>query len=505
MHNLDPNPLSAALFSAFDALPASKPLLSGHGKSYCVSEIKQTIAALVQRLHCQPGHVVGLLADNGPAWAWADLATLQAGRVQLPLPAFFSDAQLRHALNRTQTDLVLTDQAARIIALDLGFSIVDSGQGLTLLRRRADFSHVKAAIFPPGTVKISFTSGSTGQPKGVCLSALGLLDTAQAIVATLADLPLAKHLAVLPLALLLENVAGLYAPLLRATEIVLPPLADLGWRGMGGFDARQLAHQVDFIQPNSLILLPELLKFWTLALQSEHRTAPACLQFVAVGGARCDVRLLTDARALGLPAYEGYGLTECGSVVSLNRAGADQLGSVGQPLSHIKIHINAAGEILIKNRAFLGYLSEEASTPTVAPETFPSGDLAQIDQNNFLTLSGRQKNLLITSYGRNISPEWVEAALLAAPEIAQAMTLGDARPWLAALLVPMPGVEQAVLARAVARINATLPEYARINNWIQCKPFTAHDGLLTGNGRPIRSALMRRYATEIESIYLSKE
>jgi long-chain acyl-CoA synthetase len=94
---------------------------------------------------------------------------------------------------------------------------------------------VSPVELPPGTAKISYTSGSTGTPKGVCLTADGLLDTARAVKTRLADLTIERHLAVLPLALLLENSAGIYAPLLRGAEIHLPPLASLGWQGMSGF------------------------------------------------------------------------------------------------------------------------------------------------------------------------------------------------------------------------------------------------------------------------------
>ena len=176
--------------------------------------------------------MLGVLADNGPPWAIADLAALKTGTAHLPLPPFFSASQITHALNESGADLVLTDQAERIDALDLGFVREDTWNGLRLLRRPAGRGGL-----PAGTAKLSFTSGSTGAPKGVCLSAEGLLDTARAVCARLADLPIDRHLAVLPLALLLENVAGIYAPLLRGAQIHLPGLQSLGWRGMAGFDS----------------------------------------------------------------------------------------------------------------------------------------------------------------------------------------------------------------------------------------------------------------------------
>ena len=121
-------------------------------------------------------------------------------------------------------------------------------------------SGAPAASTPQSPFYIGFTSGSTGAPKGVCLSRDGLLDTARAVHERLADLPLERHLAVLPLALLLENVAGVYAPLLRGMPVHLPPLAELGWAGMQGFDPAALDRKVKETGAGSVILVPELLK-----------------------------------------------------------------------------------------------------------------------------------------------------------------------------------------------------------------------------------------------------
>lgn len=489
--------MSERLFAALDALPGDRVLLSGNGQTRTAATLRLDVDSLALHLRQLNGKVLALLADNSATWVTADLAALKAGVVQLPLPGFFNNDQLRHALQTTAADLLLTDQATRISGLELGFREIGLWDGLVLLSRE-----VSPAQLPAGTAKISFTSGSTGQPKGVCLSAAGLLDTAEAVCAALADLRIEKHLATLPLSLLLENVAGGYAPLLRGAEIVLPKLADLGWKGMGNFDPVQLAQQVESAQPASLILVPELLKAWMLVLQAGNRRAPASLKFIAVGGARCDAKLIEVARTVGLPAYEGYGLTECGSVVSLNRPGAEQSGSVGRPLRHVRIRADAGREIRVESRAFLGYLDGREIWPD---GEFTTGDLGHLNAAGFLQLSGRRKNLIITAYGRNVAPEWVEAALLAQPEIAQTLVAGEARPWLAAMLVPAPGVESSGLVNAVARANATLPDYAQIGDWLFCPPFTVANGMATGNGRPVRAAILQQHATALESLYTLKE
>lgn len=490
------NPLIQALEEQAACAPAAI-WLSDRQAAWQSTAVLAEARALASRL--VKSRVVAVLADNGPAWVIADLASQIAGKPHLPLPGFFAPAQLAHALGRSGADLILTDQPERIGALDLGFGITGAWQGMTMMRRVAE-----PARLPIGTAKISFTSGSTGAPKGVCLSAEGLFDTAAALIERLADLPVGRHLAALPLGLLLENVAGVYAPLLRGADVHLPPLRELGWSGMAGFDPAALHARVEELRPDSLILVPELLKAWTLYLAATAQRAPDSLDYVAVGGARVDASLLERARALGLPAYQGYGLTECGSVVSLNRPGDDGPG-VGRPLAHVRIRVEKA-EVRVRARAFLGYLDGQPLLPEWDGSCeFATGDLGEVDAHGRLALSGRRKNLLITSFGRNLSPEWIESALLAQPAVAQAVVAGDDRPHPCAVLVPRAGTGTEEIARAVAAANAALPDYARVGGWLAVPPFTTLNGLATGNGRPVRSAILEHFAADLAALYNRKE
>lgn len=471
------------------ALPPEQPMLASPTRTWQAGEILGEMRQLRERL--ADSRVIAVLADNGPAWVIADFATLSAGKVHLPLPGFFSPAQLRHALLEAGADTVLTDQPERIGALDLDFAITGRWQQLTWMRRVCD-----AVDLPAGTAKISFTSGSTGAPKGVCLSAEGLYDTAAAVQRRLEDLPLGRHLATLPLALLLENVAGIYAPLLRGMLVHLPPLAQIGWRGMAGFDPRALHLAAMESQASSLILVPELLKAWSAFLAYSGNRPQDSLQFVAVGGARVASELLARARHLGIPAYQGYGLTEGGSVLTLNRPGDDG-DDAGRPLDHAALAIED-GEVVVGTRAFLGYAGGDPADAA----GFRTGDLGHVDARGHLHLDGRRKNLLITSFGRNVSPEWVEAALLAEPAILQAVVVGDGQPALAALIVPLPGTPADRVDEAVARANRSLPDYARIGQWRAIPPFTAENGLATGNGRPLRERILERHAGEIATLHI---
>jgi long-subunit acyl-CoA synthetase (AMP-forming) len=208
---------------------------------------------------------------------------------------------------------------------------------------------------------------------------------------------------------------------------------------------------------------------------------------------------LSQARQAGIPAYEGYGLTECGSVVSLNRPGDEGRG-VGRPLPHVSVRLQA-NEIFLKTSAFLGYTGGQTNT---APD-FATGDLGHLDDHGHLHLMGRSKNLLITTYGRNISPEWVESVLLAQNALMQAVVMGDAQPWLIAIVVPMPGATPAQVADAITRANSNLPDYAQIKRWLTSQVFTLGNELATGNGRPIRTAIASQFAPQIDALYKNEE
>ena len=134
-------------------------------------------------------------------------------------------------------------------------------------------------------------------------------------------------------------------------------------------------------------------------------------------------------------------------------------------------------------------------------EWLATGDLGRLDADGFLHIEGRRKHVLITSFGRNVSPEWPEAELLAGPAIAQAAVFGEARARLCALIVPAPGAPQAAVDAQVQAANARLPDYAQIAAWLRADaPFTPQNGFATANGRARRDALWQAYAARLDAV-----
>ena len=445
-----------------------------------------------QRLRNEHIKVLALALDNGvEAMIW-DLAALFEGLTCVTLPSFFSPAQRLHCLEQSHAERVIADPQ------------LDAELQLAGYEKTGEFwcrTFVDPNRMPKGTAKLTFTSGSTGTPKGVCLSAQSLLTVARELDQASKPIAPQHHLALLPLAILLENL-GCYAALYAGATLSLPSQKTLGIQGASGVEVSRLLGCLAARAPESLILVPQLLLMLVSAAE-QNAFNPGTLRFAAVGGARVSEELLHRAQRVGVPVYEGYGLSECASVVCLNRPGACRPGSVGKALPHVEVRLAEDGEVLIKGSTLLGYLGE---APHV-DEWWPSGDLGEFDPEGFLYLKGRKRHQFVTSFGRNVNPEWVEAELSQRRHIAQAFVYGEAMPRNHALLWPhRPECTDEELSAAVAEANEALPDYAQVHHWTRVDhPFTPANGLLTANGRLRRDAIVERYREQLSESALSEE
>lgn len=445
------------------------PALVSGTRTLGYGQLWEAIEATAAQWQPHALRVAGLALENSIEWCVADLAALYAGIVLVPLPPFFTVAQCKHALH--------------------------SAGANGLIRFLADW-HIEPLAhppvdLPPGTAKITFTSGSTGTPKGVCLSQEGMEAVPQSLVQAIGADKARRHMAVLPLAVLLENIAGFYTTLLAGGCYHIEPAEVLGFRGMQ-LQGGQLMFQLKASRATSTILVPQYAQALLAACQTSRTTLPD-LQFAAIGGAKVSETLLTDAHAAGLAFYQGYGLSEMASVVAVNTPQEQKAGSVGRLLPHVRAHVSTESELVLSNPALLGYIGGP-----VQQGEYASGDAVRMDADGFLFIDGRMDNILVTTNGRNISPEWPESELLAEPGILQTMVVGNAQAHLSALIAAAPGID---IDAALARANARLPEYARITDWRLVAPMTMAEGLITANGRLVRAKVFATHHALVEEMY----
>ena len=470
-----------------------------HELSY--QDLGNAIEQIGALLHTLPYKTIGLALDNSPLWAVLDLAGLSAGKIIIPLPFFFSPEQIAHSIKDAGICCILTDNpdqyqqilAATRLVTNSSYSHVISGQEITEIR----LADIPARQLPAGTVKVTYTSGTTGNPKGVCLSQQALYNVADSLLDATCGNPDDRHVSVLPLSTLLENLAGVYVPLLAGATCHLLSLSAVGLTGSSGLDVRKMLGALIRFDATTTILTPQLLHAVVAAIEAGHPKPP--LRFCAIGGATVSERLLRRAEALNIPVFEGYVLSECASVVALNTEKHRKIGSVGRPLPHVRLKFADDGEILAGGATLLGYTGD---VPVSADAYWPTGDIGYLDDDGYLHLTGRKKNIFITSFGRNVSPEWVERELTLHPAIAQAAVFGEARPWNVALIVPRPNATEQDIVQAIAEANLVLPDYARVKCWMPAKaPFLPQNGQLTANGRLKRDAILAQYQADMDKLY----
>lgn len=422
---------------------------------------------------------VGLMAGNSIDWVVADLAITATGRRLVPLPPFFSDEQLAHVTTDSGVEVILCDGANEDRATRLSRTMpIPSVLKPVALLKTAECGQ-----------RVIYTSGSTGEPKGVQLGDRQIdfvsLALAEAISATSSD----RYLSVLPFPLLLEELCGIHVPILVGGRCsiragVAPACA------AGDLDAIRLAFEA--VRPSVSVLVPELLRAWVGALLLGNHHAPEDLRVVAVGGAPVPPQVLEAANGAGIPCLEGYGLSECGSVVAVNRPGVGVEGSVGKPLMGIGVEI-VDGEIVVDSPAVMdGYLG---SKPHAGP--WRTGDLGHFDVTGNLIVEGRKDALLVTGFGRNVQPEWIEARFQGDPRISRAILTGHGQDFPTVVLVPGPlagnlfdEANTSQVFGVVADICADTPAYARPASFA----VTTHEelqelGLLSPNGRVRRQSI----------------
>ncbi|MBL4681475.1 MAG: AMP-binding protein [Pseudomonadales bacterium] len=437
---------------------------------------------------------IGFQLDNGLSWVVFDLAAMKAGINIVPIPSFFSQQQREHIIQTARIDVLILDTD---IKLNDAWQKIENPGIAQMKDLKNPFTTYSREVLDPieySNTKITFTSGSTGSPKGVCLANATVESVAVSIDKALFSLELNSHLSVLPLATLLENIAGVYAPLIRGMCVHVPSLSLVGLVG-SNLDVEKFSKMINQVNPNSIILVPQLLTALVTLKQFDLITVDN-FQMIAVGGGRVSQHLLESAQDMGLPVCQGYGLSECCSVLTLNTSGKTKPNSVGKILPHANVRINSEGEIEANGSNMLGYLGDDVSFG----EWYPTGDLGSIDDEGFVYITGRKKNVFITSFGRNVNPEWVESALTQQAAISQAFIFGESKSHNLALIWLRFPQSESEIEQMVNSANAELPDYARASAFIVVDENLSND-LVTPNGRLKRDLVLARFQDLIDGHY----
>ncbi len=425
------------------------------------------------------------------------------------------------------------------------------------------------SIRPEGLATIIYTSGTTGDPKGVMLSQANLLFDAVAGHKHLGSMKRDEtFLSFLPLSHVLERTAGYHIALMLGNHIAFAE------------NVNTVIENILEIRPTTMVSVPRLFeKIYSRIYENVHHSSPlkrklfhqaievgreyvrkryidkqplgllafkyrfydrlvfskirekfgGRLRFFISGGAPLDKTIIEFMWIIGLPIFEGYGLTETSPAVTLNNLQQVRFGSVGTALEETELKLAEDGELLIKGpQVMQGYYKDAAATAeAVVDGWFKTGDIATIDQQGFVTIVDRKKEIIVTAGGKNIAPQPLENELKRDKFISQAFVYGDAKPYLVALLTPnlerlielgqqeklnYLAVEELVANRRVLELfserielfNRTQPPYQTIKKFaLLPREFSIEGGELTPTLKQKRKQIYSIYKDQIEQLYLA--
>jgi len=499
------NALFCTAVSRYGARPALSHKEHGQYVHLAYGELAEQVRQFASGLVAagvNAGDRLALISENRPEWVIADLSMLALGAVSVPLFATLPAAQVAFIVADSGSRVLLvSDSHQRDKALEVRRSIPDliviamEGEPNTLngvmtfadvmerggaaLLSQEEFRAQQRAVGRDDLASIVYTSGTTGNPKGVMLSHGNLAANVEACQEALCFAPEDVLLSFLPLNHCLERTAGYYLPLSCGCQVAYAE------------SLRRLRENIREVRPTYMIVVPRLLESfqeaiedrvakarplrqrlfeWALATGRERTSRIQAGRQASLWSGLCrslaDQAILGKVRdaaglgrmkafvaggaplaadtgwffhALGVPVLEGYGLSETSPVVTFNRPRRFRLGTVGQPLVGVEVRIGAAGEILCRGpNVMQGYHNRpEETAATLDPEGWlHTGDVGDLDADGFLRITDRIKDLLVLTNGKKVAPQPIESLLKTSPYISQAVLVGDQRPTVAALIVP---------------------------------------------------------------------
>lgn len=470
-------------------------------------EVTRRAADLAHRIGQGDGRPprIGVVCGNTPEFVVADLALITARAIEVPVPLAFSAEQAAGLLE--ETDLCLADAAGQARLTQWGRDRV-LGPRCTVLPLSTDQPVPSAPLVlepdDAGTdweCKVIHTSGTTSRPKGVRIRAAALSELLGSLRSVMPRGAFTRYLSLVPFSLLIEQVTGLYMVLLDGGTLVLMPSG----KALVGTAAAAAADALPYVaasRPTAMVATPALIDAFATAAdeaaEGGRAVAPALFgtpgaPLICCGGAPVHPDLLHRLEDHGLPVHEGYGLSENSSVVSWNTPAARRLGTVGRPLPHVRVKIADDGELLVSSTSlFAGYTRDDPSSLLLdADGWLRTGDLAHLDEEGFLRITGRKKNVIITAAGRNVAPEWVEAQYARLPFVRVVAVVGDGLTVLHGLFLVDESTDLAAAEAAVREFGeAHLSEVERV-----AVPHLVVAGdrlyrrFFTVTGRPMRAAV----------------
>lgn len=550
--------------------------------------VKRWQMALSQE-NLSPGDRVAVMARNCPQWVMFEQAALGLGLVVVPLYTEDRAENAAWCLDNAGTALLLLENMTRWEAMNEAMPGLQQLKRIVILdaspedvRQTGDKRAIALQDWLPETpgdipsvqndphalATIIYTSGTTGRPKGVMLSHNNILSNAYSSAQVVTVRPDDVLLSFLPLSHTFERTAGYYVPMLCGATVAYAR------------SIRQLQDDLLIIRPTILISVPRIYERIYAGIQAKLAEGPAISRLlfklavdigysrferqqkrvgwrishllwplldklvarkvmeklggrlwqVMSGGAALSPEISRVFIGLGLPILQGYGLTETSPVVCANRLDDNLPSSVGRPAPGVEVKLGEQNALLIRGpNVMLGYWNNPEATHAIlsADGWLNSGDTASIDAQSRVTITGRLKDIIVTSTGEKIPPADMEAAILRDPIFEQVMIVGEGRSYLSALTVlSKRGWEvvathcnakndphalacdeyaEEIILEKIARQISGFPGYAKVHRALLIsEPWTVENEMLTPTLKLKRKKIYEHYQGEIDQLYASR-
>lgn len=551
----------------------------------------RTVAEGIKRLSIGKGDKVGIFSYNRPEWVIADLATLKIGAIVVPIYHTLPSSRVRRIVNDSNTRLLFVENTSLLAVVKeikddcpilrniVVFESSEPIAGHDILqfdslrheKCKSIASEESPDVSANDVATIVYTSGSMGEPKGVILTHKNITSNAFSVIRKFRVTSEDIFLSFLPLCHMFERTCAYYATLFAGGTIAYVK------------DMSAVAEDIREVRPTILITVPRLIEkvyesvekrvsqglfirrgFVSLAVKRlnhyanlKHRGAKiplflrirrplydvlvaskfrkiagGRLRALACGGAPLDRKISKLLYILGFNIVEAYGLTEASPAVCSNTVEENELGTVGKPLDDVEVAIGENDEILVKgSNVMVGYLNKPEETAKVIDEDgwLHTGDKGRFDEKGNLIITGRIKEIIVTSYGKNIVPTPIEMEIARNRYIDQVMLCGDKRKHIAALIVPSKesvvsyakerGVPfdnyhsllqreeiRGLITAEIERSSVELAPYEKIKTFtLLPEPFTVENEMLTPILKLRRAKIVRKYGELIDQMYEGKK
>ncbi len=537
-------------------------------------------------LGIERGDRVSILGNTRPEWTLFDFAAMSAGATVVPIYQTNSPTECQYVLEHSGARILIAEDETQLRKIrEIRDSVPELEQVILMVgeasdalsmaeikergRARGDeeFRSLYESVTPDDICKIVYTSGTTGPPKGCVLSHgnyRAMLDMADEVdvlkpnETTFLFLPLAHVFALLVQYGTLD-VGGRIAYWERDQLLIVPSLAEIKPESFPSVPRIfEKVHDTAVASANADGGLKAAIFRWAIRVGKKVRTLEeegrkpgvvltrqykladklvlsklrevfgGNLRLALTGAAPIDPEILRFFHAAEIPIYEAWGMTETSTGGTANLPGASRVGTVGKPLPGVELKLTEEGELLLKGpNVFQGYFkNEEATRETLIDGWLHTGDIASIDDDGFVTITGRKKEIIITAGGKNITPVNIEAAVKRHSLVSQCVVIGDRRPYLVALItldqeaLTRFAAEQGTLDEPEAMINSPIvraeleKHIEEVNTHLarveQIKRFhilptdlSQEGGELTPTLKIKRPVIVNKYEAEIEELYVA--